>query len=67
MIGRVSLIGGEGSILGALIGAFVMGTLRNGLNLNGVNSFWQQIIIGMVLIIAVAVDLYYQRERVGKR
>lgn len=62
VIGRVSLMGGEGSVSGALIGAFVMGILRNGLNLNRVNSFWQQIIIGIVLIVAVTIDLHYQRN-----
>jgi len=64
-IGRVSLLGGEGSIIGALIGAFMMGILRNGLNLNGVGSFWQQIVIGIVLIVAVTTDLY-QRKRIGQ-
>lgn len=62
VIGRVSLLGGEGTIIGALIGAFMMGILRNGLNLNGVNSFWQQIVIGIVLIVAVASDLYQRRR-----
>jgi len=65
VIGRVSLLGGEGSIIGALIGAFMMGILRNGLNLNGVGSFWQQIVIGIVLIIAVFSDLY-QRKRINE-
>lgn len=64
VIGGVSLMGGEGSIAGALIGALIMGMLRNGLNLNGINSYWQQIVIGAVLIFAVAFDLF-QRRKVG--
>ncbi len=57
VIGGASLLGGEGTLLGTLIGALIMGVLRNGLNLLGVSSFLQQIIIGAVIIIAVAVDM----------
>lgn len=56
VIGGTSLMGGEGTVLGTLIGALIMGVLRNGLNLLGVSSFLQQIIIGAVIIIAVLVD-----------
>ncbi len=47
-------MGGEGKILNTVIGALMMGVIRNGLNLNGVNSFWQQVIVGVILLIAVA-------------
>ncbi len=57
VIGGTSLMGGEGSVLGTLIGALIMGVLRNGLNLLGVSSFLQQIIIGAVIIVAVLVDM----------
>lgn len=56
VIGGTSLFGGQGSIGGTLIGAFVMGVLRNGLNLLNVSAFWQQIAIGSVVIGAVGVD-----------
>jgi ribose transport system permease protein len=56
VIGGASLRGGEGTLLGTLIGALIMGVLRNGLNLLGVSSFLQQIIIGAVIIVAVLVD-----------
>ncbi len=56
VIGGTSLMGGQGSLPGTLIGAFIMGVLRNGLNLLGVSSFLQQIIIGAVIIIAVLID-----------
>lgn len=54
VLGGISILGGEGTILNTVIGALMMGVIRNGLNLNGVNSFWQQVIVGMILVIAVA-------------
>jgi ribose/xylose/arabinose/galactoside ABC-type transport system permease subunit len=57
VIGGTSLMGGEGTLLGTLIGALIMGVLRNGLNLLGVSSFLQQIIIGAVIIAAVLLDM----------
>jgi ribose transport system permease protein len=56
VIGGVSLSGGIGSVFSALFGAALMGVLRNGLVLLGVRSFWQQIVIGTVIILAVLVD-----------
>jgi ribose transport system permease protein len=56
VIGGVSLKGGEGTVFSAVLGAALMGILRNGLVLLGVGSFWQQIVIGSVIIIAVLVD-----------
>jgi ribose transport system permease protein len=56
VIGGTSLMGGIGTIIGTLIGAFIIGVLRNGLNIMGVSSFVQQIIIGSVIIGAVYVD-----------
>jgi ribose transport system permease protein len=56
IIGGVSPMGGAGTILGTIIGAFIMGVLRNGLNLLNVNAFWQQIAIGVVIIVAVYID-----------
>jgi ribose transport system permease protein len=61
VIGGASLMGGVGSISGTMIGAFVIGILRNGLNMNGVSSFIQQIVIGCVIIGTVYVD--YLRNR----
>ncbi|KAJ55665.1 ribose ABC transporter permease [Actibacterium mucosum KCTC 23349] len=56
VIGGASLMGGVGTISGTMIGAFIIGILRNGLNMAGVSSFIQQIIIGAVVILAVYVD-----------
>jgi ribose transport system permease protein len=62
VIGGTSLMGGEGTLLGTLIGALIMGVLRNGLNLLGVSSFLQQIIIGMVIILAVLFDTVIKKK-----
>jgi len=58
IIGGTSLFGGKGSILGTMIGALIMGVLQNGLNLLAVQSYYQQIAIGSVLILAVYIDQF---------
>jgi ribose transport system permease protein len=63
VIGGTSLMGGEGRLVGTLIGALIMGVLRNGLNLLGVSSFLQQIVIGGVIVGAVLVDTLLKRHR----
>jgi ribose transport system permease protein len=63
VIGGTSLMGGEGTLVGALIGALIMGVLRNGLNLLNVSSFFQQVVIGVVIIGAVLVDMALKRHR----
>lgn len=62
ILGGASLKGGEGTILGTVIGVLILGVLRNGLVLNGVSPFLQMIIIGVVLIAAVAVDMWSTRK-----
>ncbi|HSB62461.1 MAG TPA: ABC transporter permease, partial [Vicinamibacteria bacterium] len=61
VIGGTSLMGGSGTLGGTLIGALIMGVLRNGLNLLGISSFLQQIVIGGVIIVAVLVDSALKR------
>ncbi len=63
VIGGTSLLGGEGTLVGALIGALIMGVLRNGLNLLNVSSFFQQVVIGAVIIGAVLIDMSLKRRR----
>jgi ribose/xylose/arabinose/galactoside ABC-type transport system permease subunit len=63
VIGGTSLLGGEGTLGGALIGALIMGVLRNGLNLLNVSSFFQQVVIGAVIIGAVLIDMSLKRRR----
>lgn len=62
VIGGTSLIGGVGTISGTMIGAFVIGILRNGLNMNGVSAFTQQIIIGIVILVTVWIDQLRNRR-----
>ena len=56
ILGGASLSGGRGSILGTMVAVFVIGVLNNGLNLLSVPSFWQEIILGALLLSAVAFD-----------
>jgi len=63
VIGGTSLMGGEGNVFGTLIGALIMGVLRNGLNLLGISSFAQQIVIGSVIIVAVLFDMALKRDK----
>src|SRR5438874_12407751 len=62
VIGGGSLRGGEGSVLGTLIGAFIMGLLSNGSDLLGVSPYLQPAIIGAVIILAVSVDELRKRR-----
>jgi ribose transport system permease protein len=62
VIGGASLLGGAGSVIGTLVGALIMGVLRNGLNLLGVSSYVQQVAIGAVIIVAVLVDVALRRR-----
>src|SRR5688572_198262 len=65
VIGGTSLMGGEGRIAGTLIGALIMGVLRNGLNLLNVPSSWEGVVVGTVLVAAVIVDRSGHRARTG--
>jgi ribose transport system permease protein len=67
VIGGVSLMGGEGRVMGTLIGALIMGTLRNGLNALNVPSALEGMVVGGVLITAVVLDRARHRARGGAR
>lgn len=70
VIGGAALSGGRGTVRGTIIGAFVIGFLANGLVIIGVSPFWQQVVTGAVIILAVAVDQLQeiaQRRRNGRR
>jgi ribose transport system permease protein len=62
VIGGASLSGGVGSASGTLIGALILGVLRNGLNLLNVSAFWQQVVIGAVIALAVMTDTLRRRK-----
>ena len=63
VLGGASLSGGEGTILGALLGVTLMNLLSNGLNILGINVYWQNVVIGAVLLIAVAADSLSRRNK----
>jgi erythritol transport system permease protein len=70
VIGGAALSGGRGTVRGTIIGAFVIGFLANGLVIVGVSPFWQKVITGAVIILAVAVDQIQQiaqRQRNARR
>ncbi|WP_150241984.1 multiple monosaccharide ABC transporter permease [Nocardiopsis quinghaiensis] len=61
-IGGASASGGVGTVVGAVVGALVMGVLNNGMSLIGLGVDWQQLIKGLVLLLAVAFDIYNKRR-----
>ena len=63
VIGGASLAGGEGTVIGSLLGVTLMALIYNGLNLLGINVYWQTIVIGSVLVIAVATDALSRRSQ----
>lgn len=67
IIGGASLSGGEGSVFGAFLGALFMGVLANSLNLLGVDVYWQNFVTGLILIIAVIVDVINERRKMLRK
>ncbi len=61
-IGGASAMGGVGQVAGAVIGAFIMGVMNNGMSIMGVNIDWQQVIKGLVLLGAVVFDVYNKNK-----
>src|SRR3954468_12969520 len=61
-IGGASASGGVGRVTGAVIGAFIMGVMNNGMSILGVGIDWQQVIKGLVLLAAVFLDVYYKNK-----
>jgi len=61
-IGGASASGGVGKVIGAVIGAFIMGVMNNGMSILGVGIEWQQVIKGVVLLAAVVFDVYNRRK-----
>ena len=63
IIGGTSLSGGEGTILGTILGAVFMGTLANGIVLLGISAYWERVIIGAVVMVAVIIDILRTRRK----
>jgi ribose transport system permease protein len=66
VLGGTSFSGGSGTLGGTLLGVFVIGVLNNGLNLLNINSFWQLVIKGVVILLAVYVDILKKRGKGAK-
>jgi len=62
VLGGTSLFGGRGSIGGTIIGALVIGVLADGLVLLGVSEFWQIVVKGIVIVLAVMIDQFQRRS-----
>ena len=62
IIGGASLFGGEGTILGTILGATLLGMITNGLVLLGVSAYWQQVFSGSIIILAVTLDMWRKRR-----
>jgi ribose transport system permease protein len=58
VVGGTSLAGGEGRILGTLIGAFIIAVIQNGMNLTNVESYTQKVVLGLVILGAVLLDTF---------
>jgi len=67
VIGGASLMGGRGSVIGTLIGMFLIGVLQNGLNILGINAFWQGTALGSVIIMAVVLDHVVRSQTMRSR
>ncbi|XME04267.1 ABC transporter permease [Lachnospiraceae bacterium C1.1] len=63
VVGGTSMAGGSGKLSGTLIGALIIGILNNGLNLMNVNSFWQTVVKGVVILLAVMIDFFRNRSK----
>ncbi|MCR4744874.1 MAG: ribose ABC transporter permease [Lachnospiraceae bacterium] len=63
VVGGTSMAGGSGKLSGTLIGALIIGILNNGLNLMNVNSFWQTVVKGVVILLAVMIDFFRNRNK----
>jgi ribose transport system permease protein len=66
VLGGTSLSGGYGTVLGTFIGALIMGVINNGMNLIGMSYFYQQIVKGLIIIIAVYIDVRNKNRMLGK-
>jgi len=67
VVGGTSLMGGTGTIIGTIIGCLIVGVINNILNLLSVSSYWQQVVKGLIILIAVILDVMTKTSRVSKK
>ena len=63
VIGGASMSGGAGSVVGAILGAVLIGTISNGIVLMHINTYAQQMVTGLVILFAVGFDMIYGRKK----
>ena len=63
IIGGASVNGGIGTVMGPVLGAAIMGVLRNGLVLMNVSAYWQQAVLGVVIVVAVSFDKLQNEQK----
>ena len=66
-IGGTSLAGGEGTMGGVLLGAMILGVINNGMIMMRINSYWQMVVKGLVIAIAVIIDIARKKHSANKR
>ena len=62
VLGGTSLSGGQGKVIGTLIGALIIGVIQNGMNLTGVESYTQKVVLGLVILGAVLLDMLRRKD-----
>lgn len=67
VVGGTSLLGGEGSVFGTIIGAIVLASITNIMNIMKVDSAWQNLVIGVVILLMVWIDVVTSKKRKGKK
>src|SRR6185437_11877609 len=63
LLGGTSFAGGVGGVVGTAVGVLFIGTLQDGLSIAGISSFWQQVVTGTILILAIGIDRLQQQPR----
>ena len=63
VIGGTSMSGGVGTVGGTFIGILIIGVITNGLNLMGINSFWQEVFKGIIILVAVVIDVVRKNKK----
>lgn len=61
-IGGTSIYGGEGTIFGTVVGAFIIGSITTGIVASGVGGFWTELVVGLVLLVAVFINTFISRR-----
>jgi ribose transport system permease protein len=63
VLGGTSLMGGSGSVIRAMMGVAIIAIINNGMNLIQVSSYWQKVIMGLIILLAVILDMTQKREK----